>query len=56
MLGLVMDTGAPERRVFDQVHETSYRFLGRVLRSEGRLEQRDRTFVMLKARCESRRS
>ncbi|HEY6341055.1 MAG TPA: hypothetical protein VIY49_06150 [Bryobacteraceae bacterium] len=47
MLGLLMDTGASERRVFDQVHDASYRFLGRVLRTQGPLERQDRTFVML---------
>jgi len=55
-LGLLMDIGASERRVFDRVHEASYGFLGRVLRREGRLEQQDRAFVMLfDSQKESRR-
>jgi VWFA-related protein len=56
-LGVLMDTGASERGVFDQVHDASYRFLGRVLRTQGPLEKQDRTFVMLfdSSQRESRR-
>jgi VWFA-related protein len=56
-LGLLMDTGGSERGIFDQVHDASYGFLGRVLRTQGPLEKQDRTFVMLfdSSRTASRR-
>jgi VWFA-related protein len=56
-LGLLMDTGGSERGVFDRVHDASYSFLGRVLRTQGPLEKQDRTFVMLfdSSRTASRR-
>jgi len=49
-IGILIDAGASQRRVFAQVHQASYSFLDRVLRIdrdlEGDLKHQDRAFVV----------
>lgn len=45
-LGMLIDAGASQRRVFGEVHEASYGFLDRSLRLNGDLPHRDRAFVL----------